>query len=112
MNKDWFFEETIRVKNNQNTILAQCRHCQEFLELPDLPACPTCQIAMDLCSHGIACEKCSYSLILEWIKEGNLQKGDLSVEQLTKIRTVLKARFNQEVYEEGGYLRVKEVKNA
>jgi hypothetical protein len=96
------------IVNNSKSILAQCRHCQEFLEIPDLPNCPTCQIALDLCIHGIACEKCSYSLILERIKEGNLQKGDLPPEQLAKIKQVLKEKFKQEIYEEKGYLRVKE----
>jgi len=106
MTKDWRFGQPIKVKN-QKPILAQCRHCQEFLAVPDLPACPTCQIALDLCAHGIACEKCSYALILAWIKEGNLQKGELATEQLATIKAVLKARFSQEVYEEAGYLRVR-----
>ena len=112
MNKDWVFEKTIEVTKNQKQILAQCRTCQKLFELPDPPACDTCQIAVDLCVHGIACEDCSYRLILEWIKEGNLKQGILSTEQLDQIKAILKERFKQEVYEEGGYLRVREVKDA
>ncbi|CAI2196241.1 11211_t:CDS:2, partial [Funneliformis geosporum] len=39
---------------------------------------------------------------------GNLHKGALPREQLARIKEVLKARFKQEVYEEKGYLRVRE----
>jgi hypothetical protein len=45
--------------------------------------------------------------MLEWIKEGNLQKGALSNEQLARINEVLRKQFKQEVYEEEGYLRVR-----
>ncbi|CAG8546420.1 9936_t:CDS:2, partial [Gigaspora rosea] len=43
-------------------------------------------------------------LNVETAKKGNLQKGALSTEKLTEI----KARFQQEVYEQEGYLRVRE----
>lgn len=108
MNKDWFFEKSLEVKS-QKTILAQCRACQKLFELPEPPPCDTCQITLDLCAHGVACEECSYRLILEWIKQGNLKKGALLEEQLARISEVLKEKFKQEVYEEGGYLRVREV---
>jgi hypothetical protein len=47
--------------------------------------------------------------MLEWIKEGNLQKGALTNEQLARINEVLRKKFKQEIYEQGGYLKVREV---
>jgi len=109
MNKDWTFGKTIEITKDQKQILAQCRTCQKLFELPNPPACDTCQLPLDLCTHGLACESCSYRLILERIKEGSLKKGALPEEYLTRIKEALRVKFKQEVYEEGEYLRVKEV---
>ena len=110
MNKDWFFGKTFQV-SKQKTILAQCRSCEKLLKMPPLPTCSTCQLPLDLCAHGIACQECSYKLILAWVKEGNLKKGALSEEELKEFKAILKEKFNQELYEEGEYLRVKEIKD-
>jgi len=110
MNKDWSFGKTFSVAKQQKTILAQCRSCEKLFNFPSW-ACETCSLPIDLCAHGIACQECSYKLILAWVKEGNLKKGVLSEEELKEFKALLKEKFNQELYEEGEYLRAREVKD-
>ena len=47
--------------------------------------------------------------MINWIKQENLQKGALTNEQLARINEVLRKQFKQEVYEQGGYLKVRKI---
>jgi len=89
--KDWFSNLPLTL-SNEEIITVQCRNCKDFFKISYPPSCPECKIALDLCQHGLACLNCSYSLLLKWIKEGNLKQGDLPTEQLTEIKKTLKEK--------------------
>jgi len=82
---EWKFEKPIIVEGKENKFTIQCRECKDFFLVPARPLCDDCRVYIDICNHGIACINCTPRLILKWIQEGNLKKGDLSAEQLDKM---------------------------
>ena len=109
-NKDleWTFGKPVAVEGKENRFVVQCRECKDFFNVPTRPLCGDCQIYMDICNHGVACTGCSPKLMLKWIQEGNLKKGDLPSEQLVAIQKMVWEKFNKEIYvNREGFIRIK-----
>jgi hypothetical protein len=103
MNDDleWKIEKPIIVEGKENKFTVQCGECKDFFLVPVRPFC-------DVCRHGIACIRCSPKLILKWIQEGNLKKGDLPAEQLDVVQKLIREKFSKEIYvDQEDFLRVK-----